>query len=62
MRLLNVISDETRKAEIYTDGGAYYLHLFENDKEVEIKPFLEYTLRIVENHAKEWIKNASKID
>jgi hypothetical protein len=59
MRLIFVTTERSRKAEIYTDGGAYYLHLFENDMEVEIKPFLEYTLRIVENYAKEWIKNES---
>lgn len=58
MKLLVSMFHEERKAEIYTDGGGYYLHLIEGDV-VQIKPYNEHTLKIVEKHAKEWIENES---
>ena len=59
MRVLNTFIENEKKALVKGDGGSYYVEKYMNDELIETKLFDEHTLRIVENYAKEWLKNES---
>lgn len=62
MRNLFISQIGNRRSEIYSDGGGYFLHLFEEGKLKEIVEFNEHTLKIVEKKAKEWTDYECKTD